>query len=60
MISELFVDTNVLLKIFFSEKDFQPVLKVLTLIEEKEIRGYLSTVSVSELVTVLWSQKTIC
>jgi len=57
MIRELFIDTNVLLKVFFSEKDFEPVLKVLSLIEEKEITGYLSTVSVSELVTIFGRRK---
>ncbi len=40
MIRELFVDTNVLLKVFLSEEDFESVLKVLGLIEEKEITGF--------------------
>lgn len=57
MISELFVDTNVLLKLFFKEQGFQSVLKVLNLIEEKEITGYLSTVTVSELVTIFGRKK---
>ncbi len=57
MIRELFVDTNVLLKVFLSEQDFESVLKVLRLIEDKEITGYLSTVSVSELVTIFGRRK---
>ncbi len=57
MIRELFVDTNVLLKVFLSEEDFESVFKVLGLIEEKEITGFLSTVSVSELVTIFGRRK---
>ncbi len=57
MIRELFVDTNVLLKVFLSEEDFESVLKVLRLIEDKEITGYLSTVSVYELVTIFGRRK---
>lgn len=57
MAKELFIDTNVLLKVFFREKNFQPVLEVLELIEKNEITGYLSTVTISEIVTIFGRKK---
>lgn len=52
MKDRIVVDTNVLLKVFFKEEGNETIVKFFEAIEQKEIAGFLSAVSLSEIVTI--------
>lgn len=57
MVKEIFFDTNVFLKVFLNEDSIQPLIEIFKSVEEKRISGYLSIVSLAELVTIFVRKK---